>query len=795
MKLGTNEIDFKSILIKYIKQWKWFALSAVLSLTCAFFYLRYSIPEYQASAKVQIIEEKGVGSELSVLKELDIFSGSTGNTKIVDEIEILNSRSNYISTIKELKLNLRYFIKGNIRDTEIYGKGYPFTINFLAPDSITNKIKHDFFIKILSGTDFLYSEEEEDNDFKKYSFGSKIETKIGDIILLPESDLITSFYDKKLKISISPIPNVVDSYRSKIKMGVAGEFSNIINVSLTDSKKQRAIDIINNLIYFNNKSATDEKRQVADKTSEFINDRIAEIYNNLSSVDQSAESFKESRGIADLGSQSNVNFQQSAASQSELQNANIQLNIANSMSDLIDSQAEYDIIPEVGLSDQGISSAAQRYNALVAERNRLLKSSNEKNPVIVKVDQQLESLKKGMQSSLNNVTNNLNLQVNSLSKQLSRINSRIYAAPSAERALRDISRKQQTTESLYLYLLQKREESQITFASASPKSRVIDSAYGSMLPVSPKTKLIYLAALVLGVFLPFSIIYINDLLDNKVHNKNGLENIVGDSYPVLAEMPRISKKESKLVSAIDRSVLSESLRILRTNLDYILNSGTNSGKGKVVIVSSSVPGEGKTFLSSNLAMIFASTKKKVLLLGADIRNPKLYNFYSDLKDKNKSLNKRRSDINGLTEYLFNDDVNYKDIITSLSVNENEIDIIYSGAIPPNPSELLMHKRLRILFEAVKDRYDYIIVDSAPLLVVTDTLLISKYADHIIYVTKAGFTEEKVLQHPIRLLKEGKLKNLSFVVNSVKSSSLGYGGKYGYGYGKKNKKWWQFFSKN
>ena len=799
MKLNASGIDYKLIIGKYLKHWKWFVLSSIIALCLAFFNLRYTIPEYEASAKIQIIKDKNAASELSIFRDLDALAGTgKGNTEIIDEIQILNSRYNYIEIIKDLKLNLRYYVIGNVKDTELYGKGkYPFSISFLAADSIINKAKHEFYIEILSKTDFLYSTDEKEN-FKKIPFGSKLDSQIGGIILTPTDDnLVSEYMGQPMKITINPIPLVVQNYRSKINMSVGGEFSNIINISLTDSKIQRAIDIIDGLIKINNKNTIDEKEAIANKTSAFINDRISDIYKNLSSADQTAQDFKSSRGIADLGSQSNVNFQQSAAGQQELQNANIQLNIASSMQELIAGQDGYDIIPEVGLADQGISSVAQRYNALVSERERLLKSSNEKNPVIVKLDQQLDGLKKGMQSSLNNVTNNLNLQVNSLSSQLSQINSRIYAAPSNERALRDIARKQQTTESLYLYLLQKREESQITFASASPKSRIIDSAYSSNLPVSPKTKIIYLAALILGLFLPFSIIYAYDTLDNKIHNKIGLEGLVGENYPVLAEIPKVGKKDKKLVSKIDRSVLGESLRILRTNLDYVLKSASGQAKnGKIILVTSSVPGEGKTFLSSNLAMIFASTKKKVLLIGADIRNPKLYNFYEDLKRGGEGFNsQRRDDISGLTEYLFDDNLRLKSITNELQVNDNNIDVIYSGQIPPNPSELLMSQKVKTLFEEVKEKYDYIIVDSAPLLVVTDTILISDNANHIVYVTKAGFTEEKVIQYPLKLLKEKKLKNLSFVVNGVKNANLGYGKKYGYGYGVEKKKWWKFFSKN
>ncbi len=787
--MNNSDLDLKGIVKSYTKHWKWFALSVFVFIALAILYLRYAIPEYSATAKIQILEESSGGSELSVLEDLNLFS--SGKTKMEDEIELINARDNFIRIVKNLDLNVRFFLQGNIKDAELYSqKSKPFPVNFLANDSIISSSKAIFFVKVYSDTSFGIREKE-DNPERKVEFGEKFKTEIGDIILTPNTNL-ENYKNRNIRVTVSPVDAVADYYRKKTSVRANDtKFSNIINLTLNDRIQQRAIDIINSLININNANAVRDKKEIADRTTKFINDRIAEIYTNLSSVDETAENYKASRGIADLGSQSSVNFDMSAAGEQQLQEANIQLNIASSMKDLISDQEGYDIIPtNVGLNDPSISNTAQRYNELVAQRNRLLESSNEKNPVIVKLDQQLESLRKGMQSSLNNVTNNLNLQVNSLSKQLSQINSRIYAAPGNERALRDISRKQQTTESLYLYLLQKREESQITFASASPKSKIVDEAYGSNRPVSPKTNAIYLTAFILGLLLPFSIIYTKQLMDDKVHNKLDLEKIA-EGIPVIVEVPKLGKKDDKLVKKEDRSVLAESLRILRTNLNYIQRSN-KAIPNNIIFITSSVPGEGKTFISSNLAAIYANTGKKVLLIGADIRNPKLYDFFTsdDVVPGNKAK-PRRSTKDGLTEYLVNTSLEVKDITIPSKVNENSIDIIFSGKIPPNPTELLMKDRMAELFKKVSELYDYVIVDTAPLMVVTDTLLISEYASQILYVVKAGGTEKKVLNFPVKLKAEGKLKGLSFVVNNVKKANLGYGGKYGYGYGKTVKKWWKF----
>src|SRR5690606_634850 len=276
------------------------------------------------------------------------------------------------------------------------------------------------------------------------------------------------------------------------------------------------------------------------------------------------------------------------------------------------------------------------------------------------------------------------------------------------------------------------------------------------------------ASLIMGLLIPFSIIYVKDMLDDKIHNKIDLEGIA-DDVPVMAELPKLGSKESKVVLEDDRSVLAESMRILRTNLDYILKSKAKQhGRGHMVFVTSSVPGEGKTFVSSNLSNIFANTGKKVLLIGADIRNPKLYTFISNPNIPNGPDNKpRRNTGKGLTDYLFDSSLSEKDIIVKTVTNNNVIDVIYSGKIPPNPTELLMSGRIRELFEKVSEQYDYVIVDTAPVMVVADTLLISQYADQILYVTKANVTERKVIEYPLNLKKEAKLKNLAFVVNNVK----------------------------
>ncbi len=782
----NSGIELKEVIAGYTRHWKWFALCAFLALAIAWLYLRYATPKYAATAKIQIIEDNASASGLDLFQDMGVFGGA--KNKVIDEIELIGSRSNFIDVVRQLKLNTKIKVLGNVVSTEIYNNR-PINLNFIAPDSTISNAKYSFYITINSDANFGFSEEE-DKPAKSYSFGKNIKTPIGDIVITPNMATLSNYKGKKLQVSVSPLDQVALGYKASTVIINTDDKSNIVDIRLDDPIQQKAMDIVNALITIYNKNAIEDKQIIADRTSKFINDRIIDVSGDLTSVDQTAQDFKTDRGVVDIPTEANINLNAGIGNQQQLAAVNNELQMAAAMADLVDRQKSYDVLPG-NLGDGATSSIIGQYNQLVLERQRLLKSSNEKNPIIVNLDQQINGLKQSLSSSLKSTVDNLSLTVNSLSGQQARFNSKIYSSPGNERALRDITREQQTKEQLYLYLLTKREESQIAVASQAPKSKTIDAAYVvSRNPVSPKRNIVYLASLILGLLIPFSVIYANDLLDNKVHNMNSLERLTTNT-PVLGELPKLTRKDEKLIIKEDRSVLAESLRIIRTNLDYLIKSKTAmGGKNNVVFVTSSVPGEGKTFLSSNLAMILSSTNKKVLLIGADIRNPKIHSFFTGSNVDKMSKASRNKDA-GLTEFLYDNTLTAKDIINPMLVYHNTIDVIYSGRIPPNPAELLMSKRVKELMDEVSYLYDYVIVDTAPLMVVTDTLLITEYADHLIYVTRAGVTEKSAIGYPLKLQEEGKIKGLCFVVNDVKDANLGYGGKYGYGYGKSLKKWWKF----
>lgn len=777
-----DTLDIGGILKLYTRNWKWFLVSLGTLLIIGLVYLRYTVPKYASLAKIQVlIDDNSKNPELDLFNQKSIMVGS--KTKLDDELEKLNSRSNFVQTAKKLNLNIKFFVKGNIRDREFYGS-YPLRLNFLAPDSVVYNSKTKFFIEVKSPNEFIF------NDSKgkptTYLFGNTVQTEAGNLVITPNLNEFSNLVGEKYEIEVLPLFEVAEEYKKRTIIIQAKEFSSIVHLKLDDPVPNRGKDILASLIDVFNTNEILARKEIADKTSEFINDRITEIYTNLAEVDDTAENFKADRGLADLSTQASANISASAASQRRLQDMTTQLSIAESMRDFLETQAGYETLPaNIGLQDNSIASTTDRYNQLAIERRRLLESSNERNPTIINLDKQLEGLKQTLRSSLIGMSNTLNLQVSNLENQVSRINSKIYSAPKNERALRDITRQQQTKESLYVYLLQKREESQITFASKAPKSIIVDEPYSIVYkPISPKPTVVFLSVLVLGLLLPIGMIYVNSLLDDKVHSKRHLEESI-KNVPVLAEIPKLGKKASKLINDADRSILAESLRILRENLDYLLKTKKQDGQSdkNVVFLTSSVSEEGKTFMASNLALMIAAANKKVLLIGGDIRNPKLKDYFP-----------KEIENNGLTDYILGDS-ELQDIITPITRNNIRFDIIYSGKIPPNPAELLSNFRVGQLFEDVSSKYDYVLVDTAPIIPVSDTILLSKYAHQFLYVVKANATEKKVLEFPLKLKEDQKISNLAFVVNGVKTSDLGYGGKYGYGYGNKQPLFKRLFPKS
>ncbi|TGV03962.1 GumC family protein [Flavivirga rizhaonensis] len=771
----SEDFNLKKTLLIYIKQWKWFVLSCIICLGLAFLHLRYTMPQYRATAKIMLLDDKDASSA-GALKDLSIFSEKE-DAMVEDEIQVIQSRSFLRNIVNRLHLNISYFSKGRVNEFELY-KTSPIVINFIESDSIINTTNFNFYTEILSVTHFNFKINEEDPP-KKYTFGETIPTFFGGLIITPTEKNIKGYIGSSIRIKITPLETLAESLKYRISILPTGQSSKVVSVSITDPVIQKAKDIVNTLIDEYNISTIQKKNEISKNTADFINKRVELIASDLVNVDDSIVKFKTGNKITDVASEAGQFLNSSVLNEQQLDASKMQLNQLNYMKESL-GEEKYQAIPaNLGLGDASISQLSSRYNELLERRKTLLKSAGEQNPIVIELDQTLSGIRQNLQQSINNSSKSLRIQIGSLENQSKRINSKIFSVPGQERRLRSIERKQGIKESLYLYLLEKREEATISLTATSPTAKIIDEAYNSNGgPISPNKQITYIAALFFGLIIPFSLIYLGHLLDTKIHNKEDLEREI-KNITVLGEIPRVKRNGNTLVERNDRSILSESFRIIRTNLDYVKRGREVRDYENVIFVTSTINGEGKSFFSLNMALTLVNTGKRVLLLGADIRNPQIYSAIKNKKEKEHSKI-------GLTEFLVDKSIIVGETINTHNINGINIDILLSGKVPPNPAELLMNDRIKDLFDTVSDQYDYIIVDTAPSMLVTDTLLISEYAGHTIYLTRADYTEKRILNFAKELHAENKLNGMMLVVNDVKQSNFGYGAKYGY-YGAPKKK--------
>ncbi|MCF6224520.1 MAG: polysaccharide biosynthesis tyrosine autokinase [Flavobacteriaceae bacterium] len=772
-----ESISFRDVLEKYLIHAKWFVLSIILFGVLAFFKLRYEVPQYKVNATILIkSKEKGNSfADLSDFEDLGLF-GSGGDNSLENEMQILKSRSLMTKVVNELKLNIRYFIEESPYNKEQFLKS-PITLHIKSDSSTINSIGTNLQILIHSNKKFQFIGFDE-IPIGNYEFGKDFNANLGNELRIDNRlvniELNENFHKdligKKMFISVKPVTSLVYNYLEQVIIEPVDErLSKVLTLSLNETEIERGIALINNLIEQYNADGINDKNEIAQATTDFLDLRIELISTELTAIEGTAEQFKSRKGMVDVNAGANIFLQSSSVNESELIAANMQQTMANYMLEELRKNDNTKPLPgNIGLSDLSAVALVGEFNTLVLQRNRILKSSSAINPIIINIDSQLAILKNNLISSLNNLNSSLQIQINALSKQSGRISSRIASIPKNEREFKDIVRQQETKNALYLFLLQKREESILSNAVSVDKAKVIDGAYSNGNKVSPKKMTTYLGSIILGMLIPFLVLYVKDLLDTKVHDENDIKQL---KIPFIGDIPLTSSKNDLYISDNDNSNIAEAFRYIRTNINYMLDKKTF---GKIIFITSTQSGEGKTFTAINLATSLAISGKKTLLLGMDLRAPKI-NKYLDLED-----------ILGVTNFIKNKSLNVNSI-TETHTNFENLHLINSGDIPPNPVELLMSKRVDEIFEEVKNSYEYIIVDTAPVGMVTDTIQISKYADLSIYVIKANFLDKRMLHIPDKLHKENKLPNMSILINGSDHSKGAYG--YGYGYGNKKKKPW------
>lgn len=779
---NQNEVfNLRDTLEKYLVHWQWFVLGACLCLSIAYVYLRYATPQYQASTTILVKDEKkgGMLSELSAFSDLGLGSGLKSN--VDNEIEILKSRTLVERTVQKLGLNIVLIGNGNVISSEWY-KESPIEVHVVnaKPAFYSDRMKFEF-VELTPQTFELVSElpSDEKTPFlknkKEFRYGEPIAAPNGDLIITKSIiNQIKSNY-KSISISVNPLDAVVAGYLGRLKINPVSKTSSVVEVSISDPLTNRAEDFLDNLIQIYNEDAAADKSYISENTSKFVANRLLLITQELDGVEKDVEQFKTSNKLTDIETEAKLFIEGSNTYNKKRVEMEIQLNMVASMLDFIKKSTIADLLPANIISKEGDASGLMdSYNQLVLERNRILKSATAVNPTVIKLEEQIASLKANITQSLLRLQANLNIQKRDLRSQEGMLDSKIGEIPVQERQFRVIARQQKVKEELYLYLLQKREETAISMAATAPNARVIDAAKASKIPVSPKRSIIYLAALLLGLLIPFAIIYIIDLLDTKVKSRFDISSKF--DIPFLGDIPN-SVTPNEIIDATSRTGTAEALRIVKTNLDFMLGQ-VAEGEAKTIFMTSTVSGEGKTFLSVNLAGTMALSKKKVLLIGMDFRNPKL-NEYLDIPNNS-----------GLTDYLSSSKAQISDSIFKLKNFEN-LYVLPAGIIPPNPTELLMSKKVEELFTQFKKEYDYIVVDMAPVSLVSDTLMLAKYADASVYVVRANFLDKRMLHIPKTLYKEGKLNNMAMVLNDTAlNKSYGYG--YGYGYGIKEtpKPWYK-----
>ena len=784
-----SSLNFRTIFSMVILNWQWFALSIIICVCCAALYLRYTDPVYEVQTKLLVKDDqsnkRGYGNQmLSNMQDLGFMSNSAG---IDNEVEILQSHVLAEQAVRDLKLYIEYKLEGRVKDQDVY-KTQPVNVDIdqqhlnTLPDMyspISMEISKEGTNYVVNGS--YYTQ----NRFKQisqgtYSFEKKfnslpasIYTRVG-LITISENPGFYMTAGRKLFVTIHSPRMEAMKYVGGLTVEPSSKTTSIALITLHNNDADRAIDYLKQLAICYNRQANEDKNEIAVKTEEFINNRLSKINTELGSTEGQLESYKKSNKVTELKLDASSSLAASQEYGNKLTDANTQLQLINYLSEYVNTpENKYQIIPSnVGLTDQSSTSLINSYNETALKRNRLLATYAENSPNVIPLTEQMDRLLHGIKTALNQANRSAQIMRNSIQKQYNMYEGRIGNTPEQERMLTQIGRQQEVKSGLYLMLLQKREENSISLAATADKGKLIDEPQ-FMGKVSPKSSIILLISLVIGIGLPFFILYVLQLLKYKIE---GHEDVVRlTRLPVIADVavanPDALNNAGIVVHENQNNQMEEIFRSMRTNLQFMMKK-----EQKVIMFTSSTSGEGKTFNAANLAMSFALLGKKVILVGLDIRKPRLGELFG-LHNHSKV---------GITNFLSNDGKTKEEIIHEIlpsGVNAN-LDLLMAGPVPPNPAELLARESLDTAINFLKEVYDFVILDTAPVGLITDTLQIGRCADATIYICRADYTPKESFGMINSLASQNKIPNPCIVLNGVDMSKKKYGYYYGYGkYGK------------
>ena len=769
----------------FVLNWYWIILGGLLGFGVAHTYLRYVPNVYSATAKILIKDNENQGRARNAIAAATDLGMMTQTDGFQNEMEILKSSGLSSEVLKNLKLYTTYKLKGRFGKTTVY-KDQPISVDLQS--SVLDKLNVPMSVVITrSGdsynaaieyyvpiTEFEVEPYPYNKNVKITNFPMTVSTKVGNVTF---SKGRTELSEKTTEfVTIQSPQSAAYSWTARTSVSPTSKESSVVDVILTDESSQRAVDYLREMVNRYNSQANDDKNEKALRTEEFIAERLAKITNELDSTDENLQRFLEANKTIAIEASSQKSFSQNTENEKKLEEVIMEEELINSLVDFARRKDnKYQVIPSnIGLKDNASTQLINQYNALVLERKRLLRTASAKSPIVIEITSQIDDVWRSIDEALDENKKSLAIQRDAIEKQLDSSEVGVQKSPEQEKRLKQIARQQEVQSSLYLTLLQKREENQIQLASTADKAKLIEPARMSGL-VSPRRSMILLIGLIIGLLIPFALLYLSELLRYKIDGHEDVAKLT--SLPILADVAvaneRAKDRGDVVVKKNTNNQMAEIFRSIRTNVQFMLPEGAQR-----IMLTSSLSGEGKTFIAANLAVSFALLDKKVIMIGLDIRRPRLANLFrlENVKDTQT----------GISTLLTLDNPSWEDVqdqIVSSEVNEN-LDLLMAGPIPPNPSELLARPTLGSIIETLCEHYDYVIMDTAPIGLVTDTVHIGKLADATIYVTRADYTPKASIGGLNELVETDKLHNVGVVINGIDMSKKRNAYSYGYGrYGK------------